>query len=171
MKKLIYLTLLLVLTISCTVNRTNYDYDSYTDFTKYKTYNFFNDVGKGLNELDVNRVQNIIARQLNLQGMVYSENPDVFVNFVSEKWDVNNNTTIGLGMGGDNVGIGISGISLGDGDIKQNITIDLVDAGSNKLVWQGSVLSQISPNLSPSAKKKHFGIAIKKVFRKYPPKR
>ncbi len=172
MKKLIYLTLFLLTFISCSVNRTNYDYDNYTDYSQYKTYDFFSDAGNGLNDFDVKRVKNVIARQLNLKGMVHSDTPDVYVNFISNKNEIRNNTSMDIGIGDENFGIGLGNISLGSSvDIEQTVTIDLVEAKNNKLIWQGAIRSQIRDNLSPSQKESHFANITKKVFKNYPPKR
>ena len=126
MKHLKYL--LLIVIMSCSSTKVVYDYDSRTNFDTYKTFNFFEDAGKGLNELDVKRVTNELTIGLQQKGMKLSETPDVYINILSKQSEAVNRNTIGLGIGGGgNVGFGISGgIPIGSKKVNQQLTIDFV---------------------------------------------
>ena len=171
MNKLKYLFLFLF--ISCSTSRVVYDYDSKTNFKKYKTFNFFEDAGKGLNELDIKRVTQIITENLNIKGMKISETPDFYVNFFSKERESANRNTIGVGIGGGgNIGFGISGgIPIGRKKINQILTIDFVEATSNELIWQSEINSEMNERASPNEKKTHYSQIVKKSFTKYPPKK
>ncbi|WP_435263899.1 DUF4136 domain-containing protein [Tenacibaculum sp. nBUS_03] len=163
----------LFLFISCSSSRVIYDYDTKTDFKRFKTFNFFDDIGKGLNELDIKRISQKIVENLNTKGIKLSENPDFYVNFFSAERESTNRNTIGVGIGGGgNVGFGISGgIPIGRKKINQILTIDFVEATSNELIWQSEINSELSERSSPSEKNTHYSQIIKKSFTNYPPKK
>ena len=50
--------LLLLIVASCAPINVNYDYEKGTDFTQYKTYNYYSDMETGLSELDTKRLLN-----------------------------------------------------------------------------------------------------------------
>ena len=55
MKKILALLTVITFT-SCASIYVNYDYEKQTDFTKYKTYNYYSDIESGLSELDTKRL-------------------------------------------------------------------------------------------------------------------
>ena len=127
MKKLKYIIVLLC--FGCSSPKVVYDYDVKTNFSQYRTYHFFDDVGDGVNELDVKRFVSSIEYQLDSIGLKKSEKPDIYINIMSEKSELSNgnNVGIGIGSGGRNIGIGIStGITLEGRKINERITIDFV---------------------------------------------
>lgn len=62
MKNFKYLLLLFI--VACSSPRIVYDYDTDVNFKQYKTFNFFDDVGEGLNKFDVERITNEIKVNL-----------------------------------------------------------------------------------------------------------
>lgn len=163
----------LLIIIGCASSKVVYDYDSQTDFSQYKTFNFFEDAGKGLNELDVKRVTYEITAALEAKGMRLTENPDMYINILSEERESLNRNTIGVGLGsgGRNVGFGISGgIPIESRKINQQLTIDFVESKDNQLIWQGIATSEIREKATPEQKKIHFQKVVGKVINNYPPK-
>lgn len=172
MKYLKYLFVFLL--VSCSSSKVIYDYDVKTDFSKFKTYSFFEDVGGGLNEIDAKRFTRSIERYLDSLGFEKVEKPDFYINVVSEKSDVprNNNVGIGVGSGGrrGGVGLGIStGISIGGNKVNERIAIDFVDASSNQLFWQGVVNAKVKEKTNPSAREIFVNDLVKKILSKFPP--
>lgn len=169
MKKLKYF--LLILLVSCSSTKVVYDYDSKIDFTVYKTFNFFEDAGKGLSELDVKRITNELFYKLQEKGMKLSDTPDVYINIVSKESEVANRNTIGLGIGGGGtVGFGISGgIPIGSKKMNQQLTIDFVESKNDELIWQGIAESEIKERTRPEERELHYKKVIEKVLVSYPP--
>lgn len=170
MRKLNILFLLLL--IGCSSSKVFYDYDKETNFTSYKSFNFFDDAGEGLNQLDIKRIKERITKQLEAKGVHYAEKPDIFINFFSKKRESENRNTIGIGIGGGrNIGFGISGgIPISEKKIVQSLTIDFVEASNNQLIWQGVIESEFNENYSPYQKEEYYTKTITKVLNKYPPK-
>lgn len=50
--------------MSCAISKIIIDYDVEIDFSNFKSYAFFEDLGKGLNELDIKRVTDVLNSQL-----------------------------------------------------------------------------------------------------------
>ncbi|PKH52799.1 DUF4136 domain-containing protein [Tenacibaculum sp. Bg11-29] len=169
MKLLKYLFLLFI--VGCSSTKVIYDYDSKTNFEKYKTFNFFEDAGNGLNELDVKRITNELLYKLQEKGMKLSDTPDVYINIVSKESEVANRNTIGLGIGGGGtVGFGISGgIPIGSKKMNQQLTIDFVERKNNELIWQGIAESEIKERTTPEERELHYKKVIEKVLVSYPP--
>ncbi|WGH75402.1 DUF4136 domain-containing protein [Tenacibaculum tangerinum] len=165
--------LLLLLCIGCSSSKVVYDYDSTTDFSEYKTFNFFEDVGKGLTALDVKRVTHEVKLALEAKGMQLSETPAMYVNiFAEERESLNRNTIgVGIGSGGANVGFGISGgIPIESRKINQQLTIDFVESKNNQLIWQGIATADLREKITPEQKIVYYQKIIEKVLDKYPPK-
>ncbi|CAM1361445.1 conserved exported protein of unknown function [Tenacibaculum soleae] len=172
MKQIKYL--LLIVLLGCSSAKVAYDYDSQTNFTAYKTFNFFGDAGKGLNELDVKRITNEITKGLQQKGMTLSENPDMYVNIISNKntSTKRNRIGIGLGSGGRNVGFGISGgIPIESKKINEELIVDFVASKNDELLWQGVLNGEMKERSSPQEKKAHYKKVIEKILMNYPPKK
>ena len=165
--------LFLFVLISCSSTKVVYDYDSQTNFTAYKTFNFFEDAGKGLNELDVKRVTNELTNKLKAKGMRFADNPDIFINIVSQERESERRNTIGVGLGGGgNVGFGISGgIPIGSKKINQELIIDFVESKSDELVWQGIANSELKQRSTPQERVMHYRKVITEILKGYPPKK
>lgn len=163
----------LFLIMGCSSSKVVYDYDTKTDFSKYTTYHFFDDVGKGLNELDVKRFTRSIEAVLDSLQIQKSEKPRFFINVISEKSEIERDDIgVGIGGGGRNVGIGIStGISFGGKKINERITLEFVDSDSNLLFWQGTLDVKVREKIKPQDRVVLVNEIIKKMLSKYPPKR
>jgi hypothetical protein len=51
------------------------------------------------------------------------------------------------------------------------LVVDLVDAKTNKLVWQGVISDTVRAGSSPEKRTKRVNKKVEKLFRKYPPRR
>ncbi|MGB1041944.1 MAG: DUF4136 domain-containing protein [Tenacibaculum sp.] len=171
MKHLKYLFLLLL--IGCSSTKVTYDYDNQINFKTYKTFNFFEDVGKGLSALDVKRVTSELAKILEQKEMRFSENPDILINIMVKESKVARRNTIGVGIGGGgNIGIGISGgIPIGSRKINQELVVDFVEREDNQLIWQGIANSEHKESMKPKEKEVYYQNILAKIFKAYPPKK
>lgn len=160
--------------ISCSSSKVIYDYDETTNFTQYKTFDFFEDAGKGLSQLDIKRVTNEVTKSLKSKGMFMSNTPDMYINIISKKKVLASRSSVGIGLGtgGRNVGFGISGgIPIGSKKINEELLIDFVDGKTNQLIWQGISNNKLKENASPDDKRVYYGKVIIKMLSNYPPKK
>lgn len=165
--------LLALLFVSCGTI-VNYDYEKSTDFTQYKTYDYFSDMKTGLSELDNKRLIRAIDAKLETMGLTRSENPDFLIDIQSQDVMNRNNSTVGVGAGGGGRGGfgGVSvGIPLGGNQNTREIIIDFVDKSQNeKLFWQAVSESSYKQNASPEKREATFAKLVEKIFEGYPPK-
>lgn len=160
--------------ISCAPIRVNYDYDQETDFSKYKTYNYYSDIKTGLSELDTKRFLEAIDAKLETLGIAYSETPDFFIDIKSTTFQSNQQSSVGVGMGGSgrNMGGGVSfGIPIGQSSMNRRITIDFVDENLKQLFWQAVSESSYSPNRIPKEREEQLRAIVEKIFSGFPPKK
>ncbi len=163
---------LLVLLTACTAPRVVYDYDNQVSFENYKTYNYYQDINTGLSELDNKRLFKYIDVVLGSKGFVKSETPDVLINIAEYRYNLPQNNSIGVGVGGtgNNVGGGISiGVPVGGTRINQELTIDIIDVQKDELVWQAITKSLYREKASPEEKENYYKMIVEKVFSGYPP--
>jgi len=161
----------LLLSCGATVN---YDYDSKTDFSDYKTYNYFNNIESGLSELDLKRLMKALDNSMAAKGYTLSETPDFFIDIKSSEFRNNNGSNVGVGVGGGgrNVGGGVSiGLPIGQSKLSRQIIIDFVDKNATKLFWQAVSESSYNPNAKPEKREAAFIELVNKILSKYPPEK
>ncbi|WP_179339960.1 DUF4136 domain-containing protein [Winogradskyella ludwigii] len=170
MKNLKFLFIAFIITSCGTI--VNYDYEKSTDFSNYKSYDYFDDMKTGLSELDTKRLIKALDAQLNLMGLTRSENPDFFIDIQSQDIQNRSNSNVGVGVGGTggNIGGGISvGLPLGGNKNTREISIEFVDDTKTGMFWQAVSESTYSPNASPEKREEKFKVLIEKVLSSYPP--
>jgi len=168
------LILLILCCMSCGAVRVNYDYDKITDFSNYTTYNYYPEMETGMNELDTKRLLKAVDATMQLKGILFSEEPDFFINIQSRAFRAPQSNTVGVGVGGTgrNVGGGVSiGLPIGQPKLEREIIFDLVDSQKDELFWQAISESAFRENASPNVKEEKLQEIVAKVFSKYPPKK
>lgn len=166
MKKISFLLLLVLM--SCSSNKVFVDFDSSVNTLNFKTYQFYEDVGKGLNELDIRRVEKSINSYLKQNGFQESENPDFYINFISNKSLSSNSNNIGIGIGGRRGGVSLSGgIPIGAKKVNEEFVIELVNAKSDKIFWEGTLVSKISERISAEKKEIHYNEVVTKILTEF----
>ncbi len=151
----------------------NYDYEKTTDFSKYKTYNYYGDMKTGLSELDTKRLLKAVDEKLSALGLELSDTPDFFIDIQSSDYvdQRNSNVGVGLGGGGRNVGGGISvGIPVGQSNHNRRVIFEFVNENKGGLFWQAVSEGRYNPKASPEKREAAFKTLVEKVFSKYPPK-
>tara|TARA_E500000318_G_scaffold22253_1_gene22542 strand:+ start:174 stop:572 length:399 start_codon:yes stop_codon:yes gene_type:complete len=127
----------------------------------------------GLNQLDERRLLRALDSTLKSRGYRLAEEPELFINIMSDEYRSapRNNVGVGIGGSGRNVGGGISvGLPIGGSNLQRSIQFDLVDAQRDALVWQAVAESGFRENASPSVKENQLQALVKKVFSQFPPK-
>jgi hypothetical protein len=168
MKKLASI-LFLLLFISCGVT-VNYDYKKDSDFTKYKTYHYFDDMETGLSVLDSKRFFRQLNAALESKGFSMSNKPDFLIDIKSSYYqDSGSSTSVGVGVGGGGGGVSV-GIPLGEANLSRQIIFDFVDAYTDQLVWQAISNEPTMPVNTPEDREAQFKLVVEKVLEGFPPK-
>nr|WP_299000117.1 DUF4136 domain-containing protein [uncultured Allomuricauda sp.] len=173
MRFLLGLTIMMLI-VSCSAVKVDYDFDRDVDFSKYSTYNYFSDMETGLSQLDERRLLRVLDSTLKTKGYQLAEEPDFFINILSNEFRSALNNAVGVGIGGTgrNVGGGVSlGIPVGNSGLQRMIQFDFVDADRDALFWQAFSESGYRDNGSPSVREDKLRAVVKKVFSKYPPEK
>ena len=168
--KLLPLALLFLLA-SCSSVRVTSDYDTSTDFSKYKTFAFYK---KGIDKVDISdldkrRILKAVESELLTKGFTKSENPDLLVNIFTksrQKIDIyNNNMYYGWRPWyyGPNFGMHISNHTEG------TLFIDLIDANKKELAWQGIGSGALNTTGNVAKKEERIKEFVAEIMAKYPP--
>jgi len=170
-----YLLILIssVILVSCGAT-VSYDYDTQTIFSKYKTYNFYPNVSSGLSNLDNIRIMKATDSILQLRGFEKSESPQFLINFFAKEFISQSNTSIGFGVGtgGNNGSVGVSGgVPVGGDIINQKLTLDFIDEKEDDLFWQAVGSDKLKVKASSLQKNIYYFELIDKILKGYPPEK
>jgi hypothetical protein len=167
--KFISLFFLVASLASCSSVRVNADYDKKANFNGYKTYAYLkNAIDKvQISDLDKKRILYSIDEVMANKGFTKSENPDILISIFTkerERIDVYNN--VGFGWGWNPWwGMGYSSVTTTP---EGTLFIDIFDAKTKELVWQGEGSGYLTTNTEKKdARIKEF---VSKILEQYPPK-
>ncbi len=130
------------------------------------------EMDSGLSQLDLKRLMDVTDAVMQAKGFTKSETPDVLINIIAEEYEDVQRNSVGVGIGGGSYGGGVSvgaGIPLGGNKNHQTITLDLVDAQKDILVWQAVSDSNIKVSTNPQERVTHYTKIAQKIFEKFPP--
>lgn len=157
---------------SCSPFQVRSDYAETANFNNYKTYKLRIDDLK-LNDIDKDRVLNEVSKQLQTKGLSVGENPDLIVNVKAQHkkiTDIQRDRPFGMYGWGSPWGWGVGMSRTWSGNYNQGaLVLDLIDARTQKLVWQG-IGEGISVD-SPKAKQKQIPEIVAEIMANYPPKK
>ncbi|WP_422358516.1 DUF4136 domain-containing protein [Reichenbachiella sp.] len=161
------------------------DYDKEADFSKYKTYTFAGwqeNSDKILNEFDKKRILDALRSEFSNKGMevVESDGDAIITLFVvvNQKTSTTAYTDFNGGMGyGGRWGWGYGGMGMGsatttytESDYNEGtLVVDMYDTTEKQLIWQGVITSTVTEN--PKKREKTIPKKIRKLMKKYPPKK
>jgi len=158
---------------SCSPFNVKSDYAATANFTNYKTYLLRTDDLK-LNDIDKDRVLNELSKQLQAKTLTSAQNPDLIINVKASHKKVQDVTTSyggGFGWGrpwGWGGGFGM-GNTWTNNYNSGTIVVDIVDAKTQKLVWQG-IGSGLSVD-SPKSKQRQIPEIVAEIMKNYPPQK
>jgi hypothetical protein len=161
---------------SCNTVKVATDYDKSVDFSKFKTYSFIKlKVTENVSPLNQQRIVNSVKAELKKKGFTETEeNPDLLVNTTAILQDKKSVTANTYGYGGYYRPYGW-GAGYGGGtttfDVYEykngSLIIDIIDAKSNQLIWQGTGNKEIdSPSKYPD---QDIANAVAKIMYGFPP--
>lgn len=149
------------------------DYDSRTNFTQYKTYNYYPGLKSGLNELNDSRMRRAVDKTLREKGFVKSNTPDILINYYTAHTTKPSYSSLDLGIGqriGRNVGIGLNTrIPISSNQTIQQITFDIIDNDLDKLIWQAEMNADIKEGGSVASRDAQYLRNVSKLLRNFPP--
>ena len=149
------------------------DYDSRTNFTKYKTYNFYPNNRSGLNELNDARMRRAIDQVLRDKGFIKSNNPDILVNYYTKQTKKPSYNSLGVGIGsriGRRSGISLNTrVPIQSNKKIQHITFDIVDKKADKLIWQGAMNADVNEGGTVARRDAQYLRNVSKLLRNFPP--
>ncbi len=158
---------------SCSTVRVATDYDRDANFDNYASFAFYKpgiDKAK-ISDLDKKRILRAIESQLTSKGMIKTQNPSLLVSiFTKERERVNMyNNHFGYGWGwhpwwyGGYYGSHVSSKTEG------TLYIDLIDAKTKELVWQGIGTSNLITSSNIEKKEERIREIVSEILAKYPP--
>lgn len=155
------------------------DYDRAATFTGYKTFSMYDLKTQGsVSPINAERIANAIKANMISKGFTETAtNPDIMVNaltFVKDKQSVTANTNY-YGYGGMYRPYGYWGGGMASGTTTYNtydykdgsLIIDIVDAKSQKVVWQGTGNAEIDS--APKNPDEWISNAVAKIMAQFPP--
>ena len=186
MKKIKFLVaplLVLLFLSSCSSVQVLSDYDREANFNAYKSYAFYKTgIDKAqISDLDKKRILRAIESEMSKRGFVKSENPDILVSiFTKEKEQVdiyNNYWGGGFGWGwspyywGAGWGPGWGGWGGNNVSTRTegSLYIDLIDANSKELVWQGKGVGNLGNIANIEKKEERIREFVSEILMQYPP--
>ena len=172
MKTFKLLSILFIATLaSCSSVNVNADYDKNASFSNYKTYAYMkNNLDNiAISDFDKKRILNAIDEVMATKGFTKSENPDIIINiFTKERERVDIYQNYGVGWGWNpywGMGMNYSNVSTTP---EGTLFIDLIDAKTKELIWQGEGTGYLTKNTEKKdARIKEF---VAKILAQYPPK-
>lgn len=177
MKRFILFATALILT-SCASIRISSDYDTNVDFNTYTTYAFFKPgIDKvEISDLDKRRVLRALESTLPTKGFSASETPDVLISFhtKAEKNVRVSESYLGWGSpfygpyGGWGWGWGFNRPYNVNTTTTGLLYIDIIDATSKKLVWQGKGTGSLSKG-TPQEREERIRVFVTEILAAYPP--
>ena len=170
MKTLKLLSLIILITLSsCSSVMVNADYDKKVSFANYKSYAYLKSgIDKAeISDLDKKRILNAIDEVMPTKGFSKSDTPDVLISiFTKETERVDVHQNFGWGWGWNPYwGMGFNSVYTTP---EGTLFIDIIDAKTKELVWQG----EGSGYLTKNTEKKDARIMefVSKILEQYPPK-
>ena len=172
MKTIQLLSVLFIATLaSCSSVRVNADYDKKADFGSYNTYAYLKSgVDKAeISDLDKKRILYSIDEVLAAKGFTKSENPAILVSIFTketQRVDVYQNHGFGWGWGWNPYW----GLNMNYSNVNTTpegtLFIDLIDAKTKELIWQGEGTGYLTKNTEKKdARIKEF---VGKILAQYP---
>jgi hypothetical protein len=182
MKQLMLPLLVVLLFASCNSVKVLSDYDKDADFTAYKSYAFYKtgiDQAQ-ISDLDKKRILRAIEFEMSSRGFVKSKDPDLLVSIFTRERDQVDvyNYPYGYGWG---YGWGYWGYYYPyywgpayygptvSTSTEGSLYIDLIDANSQQLVWQGKGVGTLNKSKKIEKKEQQIQLFVSEILQQYPP--
>lgn len=173
MKKMYYLVMLftgVMALAGCSTLQTASDFDRKTDFSIYKTFDFYD---KGIarlkvNDLDKRRMLGAIENELQAKGFTKSKNPDMLVNLVVVSREVTEFYDYGPRWGWGYFNYWGMNRTI-DRYQEGTIIVDFLDPKQKTIIWHGRGTGFNLDNYNKRDERVQKGVA--EILAQYPPKK
>jgi hypothetical protein len=158
----------------------NSDYDPGADFASYSTYAWAERTDRGdddprvYNAITMQRVKTAVDRALGAKGYTEASGAADFyvawhgaIEGQMSYQTINSHYGYGWGWYGG-MGVGTSNTYVNEWD-EGTLLVDIVDAGTNQLVWRGTATGTVEPDLSPQESQARLDDAAAKLLQTFPP--
>jgi hypothetical protein len=148
-----------------------FDFDKTTDFSKLKTYAWVRGTSVP-DALNHQRIVSAVDTQLRMKGFVQvdaSANPDVLVAYHASFDRDLQITGFSSGWGGYRFAGSRSGTARTEEILTGTLVIDMVNAGTETIVWRGIATKEVDVDAKPEKRDKDINRAAEKIFKNYPP--
>ena len=177
MRSMMLLLAALLLSLGCAPLAVEYDYDTTYDFTKLKTYDWApSPPGDQMEEMTEKRFQGAVNDQLKAKSYDRAGSPDFLVSMVGIKKTVTGGS---VGVGASiAVPVGSHGaVHLGGGKSKPRekqegtVTLNILDARSQAVIWQGSATAELRGKTTPEEQQAKINQVVAEVLKNFPPRK
>ena len=164
----------LILPAVLLAQKTSFDFDKGTDFTKFKTYAQKPGTAVGDQFVD-KRIADAIDAEMTAKGMTKNDaKPDVTVIYhvaFDKKQDISTYSTgMAYGPYGYGWGGGWGGTEVRVQEILQGtLIIDIADANKKSLVFRGMGVKEVDVQAKAEKRDKNISGAVKKILKDFPP--
>lgn len=180
--RLLALVALVALLAACATGpRVRTDYDPTADFSGYRTWGFYDPIAmeeSGYSSWISDRIKDDVRREMEARGYRYADKkPDLLVNFqglVRERTDVYSIPRTDFQYFYSYRARRYFAVPVWYDETQVNqytegtLTVDLVDAARNRMVWTGAASSRVSQRKSPQERAAEVDTAIASIFAQYP---
>lgn len=170
--KYTYLLILLPFIMSCGTTKKGFGVDPEANFNSYKTFDFTEASTSGVKTMNKTRTLSAIANEMNSNGLIKSDNPDVLIDVVwnqnqttnASKTEVVNPWRFGAwaGFEGTYTYLNVQN--------EAGLVISLVDTQTQKMVWVGSDNKHLDNAYSNQLSSKQVSKMVNNILKHYPPK-
>jgi hypothetical protein len=174
---------LVLAAVGCAGRQVTTDYSPATRFSQYRTYALVSPPDSATQQLLDQRVRGAVQTQLAGKGLTQAsrEQADLYVGYGMVDKTHRDVYTYrdGWGWGGGwgwryyrwGVAWPMAGYRQVDTYTDGTVVVNLIDAKTKQVVWQGEVADVVSlPVGNPTSATKQVDVAVAKLFTKYPPK-
>jgi Domain of unknown function (DUF4136) len=182
MKRVLFLSVGILLTISAFAQDVRYNFDKNADFSKFKTYKWvtLKDAQK-VNDLVDKQIVDAVDAELATKGLtkVTEDSANLYIGYQAgigqEKQFTSYSSDWGYGPGWYGGGWYGGGPSMGTTTGQTStiyigqLALDMYDSANKDLAWRGIASKTIDPKAKPEKQQKNLAKAVKKLLKNYPP--
>lgn len=170
-----------LLLMGCSGFSVRYDYDQRTDFSPYKTFDWYSarrvaKEPKPENSIMDRRVAEALEKEFTARGFTRETkaDPDFLVTYYPVYQEKRYQSATHLGWGswgghsGTGVGIGTT-FPVVDGYEEGTLMVEVTDFKTDKMIWQAAAVGALTGLKNPEDANEVVGVAVKKLLEKFPP--
>jgi hypothetical protein len=183
LQRLVLIAAVLLLTACASGPKIQTNYDPSVDFSKYRTYGFFNPMsveGENYSTIYGAVFREAIGREMEARGYVRSEEPDLLINVsarMQEKIQVSQTSAAPYHGGYYGYRAGFYDPWGGYGWNTQThvsqytegtVNVDVVDRAQKRMVWEGVAIGRLKEDLTNTEVRERISNGVATMFEEYP---